>query len=95
MKITSKSKRKVLRLLRPPTATGVDEPAPPGLTIRKLIHHKRYRALRDRGTIIRVEGDHLLCISNLICFGFDLCGSDRRGCERLKDLERHYPGEEK
>lgn len=74
MKITSKSKRKVLRLLRPPTETGIDEPALSGLTVRELIHHRRYRSLRHRATVIRVEGDHLLCVDNLIHLGFDVCG---------------------
>lgn len=64
--VKSTSKRKVLRLMTPPTAdTGLDVIAPVGLTVRALIQHKRYKRLRDTYTVIRVEGDFLIPIASL------------------------------
>jgi hypothetical protein len=76
MKISSRSTRRVLRLLKPPTArTGMDNPAPRGLTVRALCHHKARAKLRNSGaTILAIEGGHLLCLHNLLTLGFDIYG---------------------
>lgn len=72
---SSKSKRRIVRLLSPPTSkTGLDEPAPAGLTVRALIHHQRFRSLRNRILMARTDDDHLLCIHNLVKLGYDYYG---------------------
>ena len=75
IRISSKSKQTITRLLVPPTAqTSIDDAAPRGLTIQKLIHHKRFARHRERATVAVTSTGHLLCISNLINLGFDVCG---------------------
>jgi len=74
-KITPRSQLRVLQLLTPPTSrTGLDEPAPRGLTVRKLMCHARYGKLRSRFTIARIEGGHLVSLRNLRELGFDVIG---------------------
>src|SRR4051812_48915124 len=60
-RISSRSTRKVIRLLKPPcAATGLYDEAPRGLTVRTLIHHQRHQKLRDKYTIAELEGGGLL-----------------------------------
>ncbi len=72
MKITSKSTAKIVRLLTPPTATTLLDDAPPrGLTVRRLMNQRRYAKLRSKYTIVRIAGNHLLCVANLRDRGCD------------------------
>jgi len=74
-KISSKSKRRVIRLLTPPTArTGLDRVAPFWLTVNKLMNTKRGRKLKGQFSMIQIEGDNLICIANLEKLGFDFIG---------------------
>ena len=73
--ISSKSKQRIIRLLVPPTQrTGYDVVAPRGLTVRSLIHHRRYAHLRDRYTVALTVTGHLLCLDNLVKRHYDLIG---------------------
>ena len=75
IKISAKSKLRVIRLMVPPTdKSGVDLAAPSHLTIRRFTQHARFASLRRKITVIRVDGDHLLSVSHLVTLGFDFAG---------------------
>lgn len=75
IRISSKSKRRVWRLFTPPTArTGLNQYAPPGLTVRQLVHHRRREPLRQRFTMAEIDGAHTVSIGNLVRLGFDYYG---------------------
>jgi hypothetical protein len=76
IKISSKSKRRVQRLFKPPTRkTGIDFCAPIRLTVRRLLHQKRYAKLLHSGpTMILTDDGHLCSLDNLAQLGFDICG---------------------
>lgn len=71
-KITSGSKKRVIELIYAKSDRRVA--APRGMTIRRLLRHKRYRSLRDPYLLARIEGNHLVCVENLERLGFDLIG---------------------
>lgn len=71
-RISSKSGRGVTHWLIP--REGVEQRAPRGLTVRRLAHYRRYERLRQTAVLVRIEGDHLLCVANLVKLGFDYYG---------------------
>jgi len=69
-RLSDKSKAKVIELFNP----GGESRLVRGLTIRALLWHNRYRNMRDAFSFARIEGDHLVCLANLIHLKFDLVG---------------------
>ncbi|WP_050028950.1 hypothetical protein [Verrucomicrobium sp. BvORR034] len=68
--LTRRSRARVIELLTPPTAvTKLQRPAPVGLTIKKLMCHKRYRRLRDTYTIARIGCGELVPLSAIRLHG--------------------------
>lgn len=72
--LSSASKARVRALINPPTA-GEETPAPHGLTIRRLIRHKRHARLRAAHRIAVLADGRLVSIRNLIERGRDYLGS--------------------
>lgn len=71
MKISSRSKQRVARLMKPPVCTtGRDTPAPRGLTVRALVYHKKHQRLRREYTIIQLHNGQLVSVQSLIKYGF-------------------------
>lgn len=73
-KFTAKSRFPITELLNP--KQGTQSFAPRGLTIRKLVGHRRYSRLRIRFTIARLAtpGGGLVSIKNLQSQGYDFAG---------------------
>ena len=72
-KITAKSKKSVVELLNPgPNYERVR--APRHLTIRRLLGYQRYQTLLSRYAFAVIEGNRLVCLSNLQKLGFDYVG---------------------
>jgi hypothetical protein len=71
--ISSKSKQRVVQLMNPGPQYE-RRAAPARLTVRALMHQKRFLALREKFAFAIIEGEHLVCLANLTRLGFDYFG---------------------